>query len=464
MKRRVSSPASSAEEVAVSSLSPHSPPDSDDDDPVDDLQARSSAAVGAVSLPPAFLSWLSAHNLSPLIYTLALALPRYVRLNPRRPAPLTTLEAELGALLQPTSLASVYAVPSSTALASSAPYKAGQLYGIDLASALAVHALGLPSAASRSSLPLHVLDLCAAPGAKLAFMYDLLAASGRAFTLTGVDVSAQRLSACRNAARKYDLRGVRLCLADGRSFDQPPPDSASSSSSAFVIHDLTTAVPGLRLNKRQKRVHRRAVARHPPALPDAPPPPPPSASPTAGLYQRVLVDAECSHDASVRHMLRSERSGWATFERRFLGAERLDALQALQRALLARGWRLLEEGGVLVYSVCSGLREQGEDIVEWLIDSEGGGEGGACMCPVFEEGEAEEVSDGAVSAQLPPDGAATTAAPLSVSSTGKWRWKRGRPFLRLSVRQEAVRMDPAVSGTSGLFIAKLRKRPRHATQ
>ena len=315
-----------------------------------------------------------------------------------------------------------------------------------------------------------MLDLCAAPGAKLSYIYDLLATSARPFTLTAVDVHLGRLSACRNVAWKYHLQGVRLCLCDGTRFNLPPPTAPASPPSArstYAILDLTKPCPTLHLTKRQKRAHRRHQPRHPSHPLSCPPTPSHPSQPT--LYHRILIDAECSHDASIRHIRNFARWGWDTFERRFLSQGRLEGLEALQRGLIGRGWELLEEGGVLVYSVCSGLREQGEDVVEWLWEREGGQAGGLRLCPVFVEGEAEEVSEEEEQRrrlQLEQGGGAGDGVEGEggAVSTSRWRWKRARPFLRAAVRQEGVRMDPVISGTSGLFIAKLMKVQRAAVQ
>ena len=66
----------------------------------------------------------------------------------------------------------------------------------------------------------------------------------------------------------------------------------------------------------------------------------------------MLVDAECTHDGSLRHIAKFQQWGWPTFERRVLGAKRLRALALLQRGLLLNGFRLLKPGGVLIYATC----------------------------------------------------------------------------------------------------------------
>ena len=45
---------------------------------------------------------------------------------------------------------------------------------------------------------------------------------------------------------------------------------------------------------------------------------------------QVLVDAECTHDGSIKHIQKFERWGWKTLQRRVLDAERTDSLTVLQ--------------------------------------------------------------------------------------------------------------------------------------
>lgn len=49
-----------------------------------------------------------------------------------------------------------------------------------------------------------------------------------------------------------------------------------------------------------------------------------------GCWLQVLVDAECTHDGSIRHIQKFEQWGWTTLQRRVLDAERTDSLTALQ--------------------------------------------------------------------------------------------------------------------------------------
>lgn len=144
-------------------------------------------------------------------------------------------------------------------------------------------------------------------------------------------------------------------------------------------------------------------------------------------FNYVLVDAECTHDASYRHMRYIKSSGVSgdvndgseeqeKDEETTAGLEyssgvskpnatlshttassctssssattvfvdsknnnnsssgdvdsssAVDKLRTLQRGLLMNGFTRLAEGGTLVYSTCSQEQEQNETVVQWLLD------------------------------------------------------------------------------------------------
>jgi len=105
------------------------------------------------------------------------------------------------------------------------------------------------------------------------------------------------------------------------------------------------------------------------------------------LYDAVLVDAECTHDGSIRHLPKEvlESNGTCAAgspnpskgvnPMKMLDSERLEGLYLLQRSLLANGFRLLKplhepnqtDGSALCYSTCSFAMSQNEDIVAWLL-------------------------------------------------------------------------------------------------
>lgn len=59
------------------------------------------------------------------------------------------------------------------------------------------------------------------------------------------------------------------------------------------------------------------------------------------------MDAECTHDGSIKHIQKFEYWGWKTLQRRVLNAERTDNLTVLQVVsssfyyILAKFWYLV---------------------------------------------------------------------------------------------------------------------------
>jgi hypothetical protein len=109
-------------------------------------------------------------------------------------------------------------------------------------------------------------------------------------------------------------------------------------------------------------------------------------------YDHVLVDAQCTHDSSYRHLryvgtsdaaavavseeqASVDRGLWVKNECRnyknINSVESDSSVYALQRQLLAKGFSSLTRGGELVYATCSAEEEQNEAVVEWLLGQEG---------------------------------------------------------------------------------------------
>ncbi|XP_050383794.1 rRNA (cytosine-C(5))-methyltransferase NOP2C [Argentina anserina] len=302
-----------------------------------------------------------------------------------------------------------------------------QIYGIDAASGAAVLALDISAGD-------HVLDLCAAPGAKLCLISDLLGDSG---SVTGVDVSRHRLAAGRTLLQKYALGSrCRLFVADGTTFSIIPMSVHTNSLSCgsgleenVTFKEWTSRRPW-KERKEVARIRKSGVVLSGTQLPDliyyG------CQSGVVGLkkselyqtfcdgqfsgcgYDKVLVDAECTHDGSIKHVQKFERWGWDTLQRRVLNAERGDNLTALQLKLLKNGFRLLKAGGLLVYSTCSLTVAQNEDVVKQFL----------------EENSSAELQ--------------------AIDAAENWPCRNGR-------LPKTLRFDPLTSNTSGLFVAKFTK-------
>ncbi len=82
-------------------------------------------------------------------------------------------------------------------------------------------------------------------------------------------------------------------------------------------------------------------------------------APVKGGYDRALVDAPCSGTGSIRKSLKTVRM-W--------NPNMIKKMSSLQKKLIIRGFELLKEGGVMVYSTCTLEPEEDEEVVSHLLD------------------------------------------------------------------------------------------------
>uniref|UniRef100_A0A0D9YRA3 SAM-dependent MTase RsmB/NOP-type domain-containing protein n=1 Tax=Oryza glumipatula TaxID=40148 RepID=A0A0D9YRA3_9ORYZ len=382
------------------------------------------------SLPPAFLEFLQENGLDPMMYSMVDTIPRYIRLKPGMEPHIPEIQSELKCHLNKVSwLPDFYAIPPQVQIASSMAYQQGKIYGIDAASGAAVLALDVQPGE-------HVLDLCAAPGAKLCMLADMLGGRG---SLTGVDVAKHRLAACRTMLQKYSLGDrCRLFVADGTSFSILPVNSSLGNGEGSTCHKDNGSTLSEWTSKRSWKDRQKSKKARMAGSPhltstsepeliyygkhsglvglrkcDALRPSADDEAQTSG-YDKVLVDAECTHDGSIKHIQKFEFWGWKTLDRRVLDAERTDDLLHLQLCLLTNGFKLLKTGGSLVYSTCSLTVAQNENVVQQFLCKHS-------------------------SAEL-----------QKIDSADSWPCRSGSIF-------KTLRFDPATSQTSGLFVAKFTK-------
>ncbi|KAK3413789.1 hypothetical protein EUGRSUZ_I02337 [Eucalyptus grandis] len=305
----------------------------------------------AAPLPREFLDFLGENGLDPSIYAAGDRVPRYVRVKPGSESCLRELEGELACEPETVDwLPGFYSLPPRVQIAGTKAYREGKLYGIDAASGAAVLALSIAEGD-------HVLDLCAAPGAKLCMMLDALGDSG---SVTGVDVSEHRLAACRTMLQKYAIGDwCRLFVADGTTFSVSPARvhsykscKSTTNEKAQTFQEWTSRRPW-KERKRAAKARQSATSKsrlgfqYPEIIFYG------KHSGVVGLikddlyrtvsdnellncgYDKVLVDAECTHDGSIRHIQKFEQWGWETLQQRVLNAERTDNLTLLQ---VAESW------------------------------------------------------------------------------------------------------------------------------
>ncbi|KAF9969665.1 hypothetical protein BGZ73_007911 [Actinomortierella ambigua] len=494
------------------------------------------------NLPRDFVTFLHTNDIDPSIYTVA-DLPRYVRLNPDPHNTITAeeLSNQLGVAVEPVpGLGHFCRLPSTARLRQAQAYSEGRIFGMDLSSGIAVHALDVQPGD-------HVLDICCAPGAKLCMIAGQLTNSGGVQsnrtssstklhmhitgTVTGVDISNHRLATCRNLLKRHRLQQhARLFQADGTTFNVLRPSALDhirakilAASNKAKANDakppLPTGSAATDLQQGEEKESHADVpsteARRRPRAEDAPtlhiaqaeedgrvPKKPriPTESTSAGdasspvpspipndskaptsiitpffapktlrkdpqlqgemfMYDKVIVDAECTHDGSIAHILKYETWGWDSFHKNFMAQDRLDSLCELQRGLLTNGFRLAKVGGIVVYSTCSLSRAQNEDIVVWFLAVS---KGRAVLEPISGE------SLGVIPAVCKKPSRRTVASALGWISSEEEHLKEEE--LSLTSEQETemasleekvvngcLRFDPLASRTSGFFLARFRK-------
>jgi 16S rRNA C967 or C1407 C5-methylase (RsmB/RsmF family) len=376
-----------------------------------------------------------------------------------------------------------YALPGDFRLVQSLCFQSGRVYGQDVSSGAAVAALltddyddatvkcksdpnmatGLPSS---EPLLLRVLDLCCAPGLKLCAIADWLQTNDIPSQVVGTDISDSRLKVCSRVIRKYMIdpdtsrqpsvaapvsseHDKKSCVRmqvycnDGTSFLQKGTETNLVFDSFVATEDL------LHCGKR-KRINKSAKARHSKQLKeiqqrnihlDS--------NGELHLFDRVLVDAECSTDGSIKHIQKrlrinqNQSTGQGNNSSRIASltdSGQLDTLVTLQKGLVANGFRLLKPGGTMVYSTCSLSEEQNENVVAWLLET-------------FHNAELVPIAFLAASNFIKQGALPGTLRVLPGSLTRKQSEDRDSPS---SSRETTPRHGSLVGG--GFFLAKITKK------
>lgn len=247
----------------------------------------------------------------------------------------------------------IYQCPVQTPLGNSLLFKQGKIIPMELSSAIAVLLLQLKEED-------HFLDLCCAPGTKLAFAASLMhAKSGLKGSCTGVDISPHRICTARSLAKRFALPNVRLYQMDARDFAEPVhvivPHSVQESTESLETNDLSlpttlpTTFKELYAPQKTPFFASSNVRKRPGRF----------LSTSNSLYSKILVDVECSHDGSWKHI---QKNGPPD-----LHPETILALSQTQTQILEHAIELLAPGGTLIYSTCSLMPQQNEMVVEKVL-------------------------------------------------------------------------------------------------
>ncbi|CAK8991779.1 unnamed protein product [Durusdinium trenchii] len=314
--------------------------------------AQDDSAGRSFDLPEAFLDYLTSTPYSAEEYHALLQSPeeRYVRIRDPTLSLATIaqrLQVDVTELVEvswtkrfaqrhPT--LRVFRIPETAAVRQSDLYDSGDVFGVDASSIACVGALD-PEPCD------HVLEICCAPGTKLCCLADLC-------TVTGVDINRQRLTVARSQVKRCKLsNSVKgLWLADGRSW--------AGDGQELMSEGLTPR------DRKQTRKRPKVEA----FAPD--------------VFDGVLVDAECAHDGSLKHIRkffdeRGKTSKLQSLEEHmpWLSEAKRTELAQLQFELLCRGFQLLKEGGKLIYCTCSFSEAQNEEVIRRFLVNAGAGAG-----------------------------------------------------------------------------------------
>lgn len=159
----------------------------------------------------------------------------------------------------------------------------------------------------------HFLDVCCAPGIQ-SFVLSLgakliLAAHAGFKTVTGVDLSHKRLCTTRSMVKKYAKNlPIRLFLEDARYFREKPLDPVVLGTS--ISKALKTPVPSY--------FYAQSSFRKQPCLS------------SDDMYDKILVDVQCTHDGSLKHVQKNIANSWVDFDWNEIESSSLLQLYMLQ--------------------------------------------------------------------------------------------------------------------------------------
>ncbi|KAI8321699.1 S-adenosyl-L-methionine-dependent methyltransferase, partial [Martensiomyces pterosporus] len=402
-----------------------------------------------------FLAFLKENHIDPGIYQVHRALPRYVRVLRYSQRETAEVERLIKQIQHDAGckVSRVHSVPGFLAIEDQAvrlsqlgAYTSGDIVGIDVSSGIAALSLSVTPGEN-------VLDLCCAPGAKLIFIAELLnnSTSSAKGTVTGVDISPHRAATCRSLVKRHagmDKAFIRVYVEDGTTFGfRAPQDKWWDPKQAMDAQAKAKCGPewssgGTSRRKRQKCMFDGQPWFAPKLLSTE------YACSGRELYDRVLVDAECTHDGSLVHIQKYEQWGWDQLDAQVVGEGRSQTVPVLQSQLLENGWRLLKVGGVLVYSTCSLSKYQNECVLGGFLSRHDQSEACVEPIPMF----------GGNSNEIQAEMCNITASPIWSPTPDELCNERMNDQIDLFERMKhAVRLNPLVSNTSGMFIARIRK-------
>ena len=261
-----------------------------------------------------------------------------------------------------------------------------------------------------------VLDLCCCPGGKFLALADMMAADS---ILVGVDVNMRRMNVAKSLVKQslshvattnfkqfQQMPRLLLFIEDGTKFGPLCIGDLKFDSKVFAEE---IALRGKRKRSNKSSRHRESKElieslyeiTHSNNYSNNSDENAKESISFFDLFDAVLVDAECSHDASYHHLrftseipsllskeicnnlqedddvlsvddehkddLKMKPFAREKYMYNCQSEEGQNNLEELQRSLILNGFHRTRPGGVLVFSTCSAIERQGEAIVRWLL-------------------------------------------------------------------------------------------------
>lgn len=216
-------------------------------------------------------------------------------------------------------------------------YKEGKILSMSASSGLAVQLLEIKAND-------HILDLCCAPGLKLIYAGLKLGNNG---SITGVDSSKDRLCITRSLVKKYKVNNVRLFVGDGRYFKEAIHEISHDKTQFVTYSEVSTYKQ--QFKTRNHSIYLVILERSQDFYKV-----PFSTIRFDSFYLlfQVIVDAQCTHDGSVVHVLKNVKNKWLNHDLDQYDEIKLENLYQLQLDLIVNGFKNLRIGGILIYCTC----------------------------------------------------------------------------------------------------------------
>ena len=286
---------------------------------------------------------------------------------------------------------SVFSLPRELKINEKESYISRSIQGIDIGSIFAVHALDAQPGEN-------VLEMCAAPGTKMIYISDLRSKwTGKLFAN---DFSEYRIQVMKSLLESFGKKDVVVLNKDARTLSLKDLQEELERSNSTNQHPLVEKeTPGL-INEEGSPENSNAFQHQKDELTNEV-----NKIPAKELtLHKILVDVECTHDGSFKHLLkyvtsselsskkqksdpgnpisnreakrrakqlqsRQNKNSKEEFDCRMSDPKAYSELLSLQSSILSNGLRLLSIGGTLVYSTCSFCEAQNEKTVSSCVES-----------------------------------------------------------------------------------------------